>query len=195
MPLEFDDHPFWDYSLRTYAGAGVAAACIALQDRFGIDVNMMLFCSWIGHSGRGVMTGTELSAVRAAGAAWNEQVVGGLRMVRQTLKGGMPPAPREMSDALRRRILDIEVDSEHAEQLMLADAIDRPASGSIPAGRRAADAVANIAAYLETHGAAPDETDVGNLAVVLGAAFTDCERGEVDSLCRELFFRDGAATP
>ena len=66
MPLEFDDHPFWDYSLRTYACEGVAAACLAFQDRFRIDVNILLFCSWIGHSGRGVMTGTELGAVRAA---------------------------------------------------------------------------------------------------------------------------------
>lgn len=56
MPLEFDDHPFWDYSLRVYCGDGVPAACLDLQDRFEIDVNVMLFCSWIGQSGRGVMT-------------------------------------------------------------------------------------------------------------------------------------------
>ncbi len=34
MPLEFDDHPFWDYSLRTYAGEGVAAACLGLGGPF-----------------------------------------------------------------------------------------------------------------------------------------------------------------
>jgi hypothetical protein len=44
------------------------------------------------------------------------------------------------------------------------------------------------------HGAAPDAADVDNLAVVLRAAFTDCDRDEVDTLCRKILFRHGAAT-
>jgi uncharacterized protein (TIGR02444 family) len=36
---------FWDFSLKVYAAAGVADECILLQDRFGIDVNLLLFCA------------------------------------------------------------------------------------------------------------------------------------------------------
>ena len=186
MPLEFDDHPFWDYSLRVYGSEGVPAACIALQDRLDIDVNVMLFCSWIGHSGRGEMTAAELSAALNAVSEWNESIVRSLRAVRQALKGGMPPAPDAHSAALRRRILKLEVDAEHAEQLMLARAVDRPCADGLPAARRAADAVANIGAYFARHGRAPIETDADNLAAVLGAAFGELETDTVRSLCGAL---------
>ncbi len=186
MPLDFDDHPFWDYSLRVYGSEGVPAACLILQDRLEIDVNVMLFCSWIGHSGRGVMTAAELDAALGAVSEWNESIVRGLRAVRQALKGGLPPAPDAQSAALRRRILKLEVDSEHAEQLILARAVDRPGADGLPASRRAADAVANIGAYFARHGAALVETDAECLAAVLGAAFTELDTDTVVSLCREL---------
>ena len=38
------DNPFWNYSLALYARAEVAKTCLALQDRLGLDVNLLLFC-------------------------------------------------------------------------------------------------------------------------------------------------------
>lgn len=106
----------------------------------------------------------------------------------------MPPAPDAQSEALRRRILKTEVDSEHAEQLMLAGAVDRPPFDGMPASRRAADAEANIGVYFARHGASLVEADADSLAVVLGAAFTELETDTVVSLCRDLIGgRTGAA--
>ncbi len=195
MPIEFADHPFWDYSLLVYGRDGVPAACLDLQDRFEIDVNVMLFCSWIGHSGRGKMTAAELGAALAAVSEWHNGIVRGLRTVRQALRGGVPPAPDEQSAALRRRILKIEVDSEHLEQLMLAAAVDRPAADALPAERRAADAVANVAAYFAVHGAAPGAAAADSLAIVLGAAFTELGRDQVVSLCRTSIGGQAGAEP
>ena len=39
---------FWDFSVRTYGVPGVSQACLALQDERGVDVNMLLYCIWIG---------------------------------------------------------------------------------------------------------------------------------------------------
>ena len=38
--------PFWRFSLGFYRRAGVADACIALQDEAGVDVNLLLFLLW-----------------------------------------------------------------------------------------------------------------------------------------------------
>ncbi len=38
----------WDFSVRTYRGEWVSAACLALQDERGVDVNMLLYCCWHG---------------------------------------------------------------------------------------------------------------------------------------------------
>ncbi len=107
--FRFADHPFWDFSLRVYGNDGVPAACIALQERHGIDVNLMLFSAWIGESGRGVLSGSDLEAALAATTALNRDIVCALRVIRDRLKGGMPPIPTERSDILRKMILEIEV--------------------------------------------------------------------------------------
>ena len=41
---------FWSFSLTVYGRPGVEAACLELQDRFGADVNLALYCLWIGRS-------------------------------------------------------------------------------------------------------------------------------------------------
>lgn len=186
MALEFEDHPLWDYSLRVYGSDGVSAACIALQDRFQIDVNVVLFCSWVGYSGRGEMTEAELKSALDAVAEWNAHIVRGLRVVRQALRGGMAPAPDAYSTALRRRILETEVDCEHTEQLMLAAAIDRPVAEGLTEYRRATDALANISAYFADCGASLGEADSDELAVVMGAAFSGLGSDDVKALCRGL---------
>ena len=38
--------PFWRFSLAFYRRAGVADACIALQEEAGVDVNLLLFLLW-----------------------------------------------------------------------------------------------------------------------------------------------------
>ncbi len=41
---------FWSFSLQIYGMPGVEAACLDLQDRFGADVNLALYCLWIGRA-------------------------------------------------------------------------------------------------------------------------------------------------
>jgi uncharacterized protein (TIGR02444 family) len=186
MALEFEDHPFWDFSLAVYGTGGVPAACLVLQDRYQIDVNVMLFCCWIGHSGRGVMDDGELTQALDAVAGWHEEIVRALRAVRQRLKGGLPPAPEALRDALRRRILKSEVDSEHTEQLMLAASVRRPADETLDAEQRARDGLKNIAAYFSRHGCATEGADADQLAIIPGAAFGELDEAQACAMCREL---------
>lgn len=186
MSVDFPEHPFWDFSLGVYMAEGVGQACIALQDRHGVDVNVLLFCCWLGASGRGAASPRDLESTLAAVAVWNREVVCGVRAVRQRLKGGVPPAPVELSEPLRRRIAKIEVDLEHVEQLMLASSVDRRPDESLGQERRAADAVANVAAYFAAIGARLRVDDGGHLARILGVAFTAVAPARIAELCRRL---------
>jgi len=171
--FQFEKHSFWDFSLKVYDADDVPAACIALQERRGIDVNLLLFCAWIGESGRGILTESDLETALATTTAWNRDIVCALRAVRDRLKGGMPPIDTDRSNVLRKMILEIEVKSEHLEQIALAKAVSRPADPSIPSERRGRDAVANIAAYFRLHGFTPDAEDVNQVATVLNPAFLE----------------------
>jgi hypothetical protein len=90
--------------------------------------------------------------------------------VRQLLKGGMAPAPLELSEPLRRRIAKIEVELEHVEQLMLAAAVERPADATTSPERRAADVKANIDRYFAIIGRTPGADDRAAIATILDAA-------------------------
>jgi len=168
--FRFEAHPFWDFSLRIYGSDGVPAACIALQERHGIDVNLLLFSAWFGESGRGVLAESDLDAALATTTTWNLDIVCALRGVRNRLKAGISPIPTERSDMLRKMILEIEVKSEHVEQIALAAAVPRQANPALAARRRGDDAVANIAAYFRRHGFTPDAEDARQVAIVLDPA-------------------------
>ena len=78
---EFPDHPFWDFSFDVYMSEGVGAACLELQDAHELDVNILLFCIWVGASGRGSLTTDQMSTVTGAVADWHHEVVRALRTV------------------------------------------------------------------------------------------------------------------
>ena len=42
------DNEFWRFSLAIYKPPDVAAECLALQEAVGLDVNLLLFCAWLG---------------------------------------------------------------------------------------------------------------------------------------------------
>ncbi len=84
-------HPFWDFSLALYGREGVARACVALQDRRGLDVNILLFCCWAGSRGRR-LDPADLKGLDAAVRPWREAVV---RPCAGSAAGSRPrPRPR-----------------------------------------------------------------------------------------------------
>ena len=79
---QFTGNPFWDYSLVHYGRSEVARACLELQEGVGANVNLVLFCCWLGSSGQ-VLTVQDLDEAEEIIRDWNEQVVEPLRGVRR----------------------------------------------------------------------------------------------------------------
>lgn len=163
---------FWDYSIALYARKEVARACLGLQRRHGIDVNLLLFCLWLAASGRGAFREGELSHVLAAAEAWHRRVVRPLRALRQWLKGEVAPAPPDLAHELRRRIAAAELDAEHIEQLILARSLSRPGGDREPSAQ-ARDAAHNLSAYLSASAIEPSAADETDVRVLLAAAFPE----------------------
>ena len=158
---KFPDHPFWDFSLALYRGPGVEAACIGLQDRLGLDVNLLLYACWIAATGRGRLAREDWTRLIDNTAAWRGQVVEPLRAVRRHLKGrdDMPGAA-----SLCDRVKALELDAERAEQLAIA-AHTPPDAGE-------SDAAANLHDYVKAAGAHPADTDLADLGILARAAIS-----------------------
>ena len=46
-PVDMDS-PLWRFSLAVYADATVRQECLELQDEYGVDINLVLFCAFAG---------------------------------------------------------------------------------------------------------------------------------------------------
>ena len=172
---DFLPHPFWNFSLEIYAAEGVSAACLDLQERRGCDVNILLFCCWLGASGRPTLTADRLRVLLAEIEAWQRQIVKPLREVRRLLKDQAP----ETGDAVRRRVADAELAAEHAEQLRLVTLYSPPSDRDRPLGKRLRAAIGNLAVYALCLGVTPDEADRRAVAALLKGAFSALSAAEI----------------
>jgi uncharacterized protein (TIGR02444 family) len=112
---------FWTFSLAVYADPAVQQECLALQDDHGVDVNLLLFCAFVG-AGHGALL-SERAVTEAADMirTWQSDVVGALRAARRTLKqfaAESGPLDTPIA-ALRTRVKELELDAERVEQAML----------------------------------------------------------------------------
>lgn len=180
---DFLPHPFWNFSLELYAGEGVAEACLELQERRGCDVNVLLFCCWLGASGRPTVTADRLRAVLEVSNAWQTAVVRPLRALRRVLKDqAFAGAVPETVDAVRRRVADAELAAEHAEQLKLVGLHAPPADRDRPIEKRLRAAVGNLGVYAVCLGVVPDDRDRQAVASLLAGAFPQLSPAEIESV-------------
>ncbi len=107
--------PFWRFSLSFYSRPGVAEACLDLQDRCGVDVNLLLFLLWMATAGAALPTGAVKELDDAVGD-WRDGVVVPLRVLRRTLKAGTPLIAGDAATAFRDRIKALELEAERLQQ-------------------------------------------------------------------------------
>jgi uncharacterized protein (TIGR02444 family) len=136
-PLEMDS-PLWRFSLAVYRGAGVQEECLAVQERHGVDVNLLMLCAYAGAVEGAVLSASGVADALEATGAWHAEVVRALRQVRRTLKPwgagehdpekwvpvfGKDHAPIKASsrvvEALRVKVKGIELEAEQIEQAMM----------------------------------------------------------------------------
>ena len=183
---EFPSHPFWDFALPLHETKGVGEAVIAMQDRHGVNVNCLLLSCWIGASGRGRLGEEGVKQAIEAARIWNKEVVQALRGVRRVMRPGIPPIDKALSDGLRRRILEVEIDCERAEIVMLGQALDRAAKEGLHADALAEDVAANLKDYFRALGAKPDSDDLAYIESLISAAVPGSAKTKGEALAKAL---------
>ncbi|CAO3423716.1 TIGR02444 family protein [Azospirillum endophyticum] len=120
-----DANPFWDFSLAIYRRPGVPACCLALQDRRGVDVNLLLFAAWAGLDCGVRLSADDLARIDGAVAGWREEVVRPLRTLRRRAKAE--------DDELYRRMKAAELEAERVQQdrLFAAGGVSRQSGGNV----------------------------------------------------------------
>jgi uncharacterized protein (TIGR02444 family) len=166
--------PFWTFSLALYGRAGVAPALIGLQDRLGLDVNMLLFCCWAGTLGR-LLSAEDVAAVEQLAEPWQAEIVRPLRAARRRLKGGFAGLPAEAVEAYRKRVSELEIAGERLAQEAMAGLM--PATPTLPSS--AALVAGNLRAYLRVRRVVVGPAEEDDLTAVLQGCFPAASLDEV----------------
>jgi uncharacterized protein (TIGR02444 family) len=179
---------FWDYSVALYGRPGVEAACIELQSRHRIDVNLVLLCLWLAERGT-ALDGEALARLCHAADRWQAEVVRPLRTLRRRLKARLADAEPnsiagdwpELAGSVRERTIALEIDAEHLEQLHLGRV-----AAALPADAAAGPVLAgaNLRQYWRF-----DRRDHKALRTLLEQAFAQASASDLDDGLRWL---DGA---
>jgi len=155
--------PFWNFSLAVYGASAVQDECLSLQDQFGLDVNLVLFCAFVGAVHGVALTCGDVAAARQEVAQWHDDIVRPLRAARRNLKTivvGDADAAKSAAQ-LRTQVKAAELESEQIEQTIL----EQWANARLAAWPRVktGDAVlANLRTLLAAYDIAPERLDVAN---------------------------------
>jgi len=136
---------FWSFTLAFYGREGVSPALIALQDRFGHDVNLLLYACWLGlHEGVS-LTAAEKKAAGERVRVWREGVLIPLRAARRGIKSAAVAG----TDSVYSAAKSLEISAEQTGQRLMADGAPAAKAG-VPLEERRRLAAANLRLCLES---------------------------------------------
>ena len=110
---------FWNYSKKIYKP--LTATFLFLQDRFGLDVNLLLLCFWLGKY-RWVLTDREFLVLIENVMPCRDHLIRPLRQARRFAKKNDDIPNLEN---LTTKILLIELEAERLEQVTLIEALSK----------------------------------------------------------------------
>jgi uncharacterized protein (TIGR02444 family) len=151
------DGPHWRFALALYAQPGAADACLLLQDRFGVDVNILLFAMFVATERSMAVASADVESMDTAVKAWRSQAVVPLRAIRRRLKQPLDHVAGAYAEALRMQVKSVELSAEQIEQALLARWLERrnvqPASKDIDLGA----VLGTVIAHFGQGASAPDD--------------------------------------
>jgi uncharacterized protein (TIGR02444 family) len=79
------DNPFWQFSLQVYRCKDVKTSCLSLQEKWDINVNLLLFCAWLGYCVEPI-SHAHFTQACARIHSWQKAVTQPLRAIRRFIK-------------------------------------------------------------------------------------------------------------
>lgn len=173
-------NPFWEFATWAYSQPGVEKAMLSLQNRMGVDINMVLFCVWLAYRGsNGNDLAQHLAGALKMSREWQRDLVEPIRACRENLKividgPDLIGRNREVANALRERLKANELDLEALQILGLYGLVatgDYDEGAPIDIVTQKEDAQNNLNVYFAATGVTLDHLAQSHVLRVLNNVF------------------------
>lgn len=164
---------FWDFSVRTYRTDGVPDACLSLQNDHGADVNMLLYCCWIGVRS-GSFDAELFASASEFSSHWAEHVVAPLRSARTWMKHTgctTQDVPTDACMTLRDEVKSVEFAAEKLQQEVLESLAINSRIRSADYDQVLADVASNMELYARFADIEISSDVMQKFSVIVSAAY------------------------
>ncbi|MEP9368794.1 TIGR02444 family protein [Xanthobacter sp. VNH20] len=166
------DRSLKDFALELYGREGVAPACLRLQEKTALNVNLLLFAAWVGACRRRELAPETAAAAEERVGEWHRDIVLPLRAVRRRLKTGPYPAPSARTGGLRGTIQGVEIGAEVIELEELDAFFQDLATTPSPAAPEHLARAAMLEVVSLATGRGADAQERSDIAIIVSACFS-----------------------
>lgn len=172
--MDYPQSELWNYSSHIWTLPGVEDLCIRLQTEYDADVNLLIYCLWLGEQKR-CLNDDDLQVMLDTVKPW-QTMIKPLRDSRRMMQQQMIAMPGELVEQSIANMKEMEINAEHMAQLALEKALDPNEIQCVEDVSIADCGLGNLQLYMLSRESIDNINDVTVLlGELLGAVCTDEE--------------------
>ena len=119
--MDLQKSEFWNYSSQIWTLPNSRTACLELQNSYEADINILLYCCWIGNK-KLKINDDDLQVLLDTIQPW-QIMIKPLRDARKMMQQQTIAMPVSLQDQTIKHITEMELNAEHMSQIALERAI------------------------------------------------------------------------
>lgn len=119
--MEFPNSNFWNYSSQIWTLPEVESICLELQNTYDADVNILLYCCWVGDKNLS-LNDDDMQVLLDTIKPW-QTMLKPLRDSREMMQKQLIAMPTHLVDKTINNMNQMELNAEHLAQLALEKAL------------------------------------------------------------------------
>lgn len=121
--MQFPPSLFWDFSTDFYRLSAVEDSCLALQEKYQLNVNLILFCYWLAKN-KQLLSIEQWQQIISISLPW-EEIIKPLRQSRKLINHSTIAWPLDFKKESGDNITQIEINTERMQQLSIEQAFQQ----------------------------------------------------------------------
>jgi len=172
--MEFPDSNLWTHTTQLWTLPEVEAICLELQNMYDADVNILLYCCWIGNKSLD-MNEDDMQTLLDTVTPW-QTMIKPLRDSRKMMQQQLIAMPSHLVEQTINNMNQMELNAEHMTQLALEKAFSTEKTSPINGPSSVECSFHNINLYLHSLESIPSIDEIMHkISQLLNAIYQDEE--------------------